>query len=144
MKERGLFGKMLPVLVVWGTVLCPPDACARAKLLLERSPGLEEALSEGVYAPPGPSPQSESDRVFDEFVQARNESGYVDMDSDGEGDRFVDEDGDGIDDRHMRKHQKRNRQRWRDYHQRGIGAENGEKGSGGQKGYGAGPGRGGR
>jgi hypothetical protein len=79
-----------------------------------------------------------------DLAAAQNDTGYVDMDGDEAGDLFVDEDGDGLDDRHLKRHQKRNWQRWSDDHQTGSSLEDGEKGYGGQKGYGAGPGRGGR
>ena len=88
---------VLLVLVLCGTVPSPPDLFARTPSSAGTSSDLDEA----------------------EFLQARDEGGYVDMDEDGEGDHFVDEDGDGIDDRRTRKHQKRNRQRWGDEPQRG-------------------------
>ena len=94
----------------------------------------------------GEQPPSDPSVVIEDLdlTVARNDTGYVDMGRDETGDRFVDEDGDGLDDRHMRRYQKRNRQRWRDDDQGDSGSENGERGSGGQQGYGAGPGRGGR
>ena len=80
-----------------------------------------------------------------DLTVARNDAGYVDMGRDETGDLFVDEDGDGLDDRHMRRHQKRNRRGWRDdAQQRENGSEDGQKGSGRQQGNGPGPGRGGR
>lgn len=118
---------VLYVLVSCGTVLSPPDLSARTPTSAGTSSDLHEA----------------------EALQARDEGGYVDMDKDGEGDHFVDEDGDGIDDRRMRRHQKRNRQRWGgDEQDRGNVSGDGDQGAGGSKGYGsgagAGPGGGGR
>ena len=126
MKSAG-FRTVLLVLVLWGTVLSPPDLFARTPSSAGTSSNLDEA----------------------EFLQARDEGGYVDMDEDGEGDHFVDEDGDGIDDRRTRRHQKRNRQRWGDEQQRGnVSGDGGQGAGGGSKGYGAGagpgPGGGGR
>ena len=113
--KRATFRTVLLVLVLCGTVLSPPDLFARTPSSAGTSSDLDEA----------------------ESLQARDEGGYVDMDKDGEGDRFVDEDGDGIDDRRMRRHQKRNRQRWGDEQQRGNVSGDGGQGAGGSKGYGA-------
>ncbi len=122
MKKRFIPWRAMLLLVFCGIVLCPRDVRA------------------GEQPPSGPSIVMEDL----DLTVAQNDTGYVDMGRDEAGDRFVDEDGDGLDDRHLRRHQKRNRKRWRDDHQRGSGSENGEKGSGGQQGHGAGPGRGGR
>ena len=111
---------VLLVLVFCGTVLSAPDLFARTRS----------------------SAGTPSDLDAAEFLQARDEGGYVDMDEDGEGDYFVDEDGDGIDDRRTRRHQKRNRQRWGDEQERGNVSGDGGQGSGGSKGYGAGAGPG--
>ena len=75
---------------------------------------------------------------------AQGDTGYVDIQSDEPGDRFVDEDGDGLDDRHLEWHQKRNRQGWRNNDWNGSGSENGNNEFGGQKGHGVSPGKGGR
>lgn len=82
-------------------------------------------------------------------LQAGSDTGYVDIKSGEEGDRFVDEDGDGLDDRQMERHRKRSRQRWRDDERSGVGPEEADRGSVGRQGpgaggAGAGPGRGGR
>ena len=113
--------KVLIVFVLCGAVFFPLDLFAQTQSSAETSSGTE---------------------VLD-AVQARGEGGYVDMESDGAGDRFVDEDGDGIDDRRMRRHQKRHRQRWNDDQQRGSLSGDGGQATGGSKGYGAGPGPGG-
>jgi len=68
--------------------------------------------------------------------------GYVDMDRDGSGDRFVDEDGDGIDDRRWPR--KQGRHGWSGHEQRGSGSAHGETGPGDSPGHHSGPGRGGR
>ncbi len=116
---------ILPALFVWGLVSClrPTDVSARTQSFQEAPVALEEAG----------------------LLEVRNDKGYVDMGSDEAGDRFVDEDGDGLDDRLLRKHQRRNRRGWRDDDRRGTGPEDVERGSAGQKGPGGGPGgRGGR
>ena len=125
LEKRVASRTVLLVLVLFGSVVSPFCVSARTN------------SSAGT--------QSNFDEV--ESLLARNEGGYVDMDEDGEGDHFVDEDGDGIDDRRMKRHQKRNRQRWSDDSERGSVSSDGGQGTGGSKGYGAeagsGPGPGG-
>jgi len=118
--ESAAFLTGLLVLVLCGTVLSPPDLSARTPTSAGTSSELDET----------------------EALQARDEGGYVDMDRDGEGDRFVDEDGDGIDDRRMRRHHKGDRQRWADDPKRGNVSGDGGQGAGGSKGHGAGAGPG--
>jgi hypothetical protein len=102
------------------------------------------SASSPAYVSAGTSASAGTQSNFDEVesLLARNEGGYVDMDEDGEGDHFVDEDGDGIDDRRMKRHHKRNRQRWSDDSERGSVSSDGGQGTGGSKGYGAGAGSG--
>ena len=119
--KRAAFRTVLVVFALCGTVLSPPNLFARTPSSAGTSLDLDEA----------------------ESLQVRDEGGYVDMDEDGEGDRFVDEDGDGIDDRRTRRHQKRNQQRWGDEQERGSVSGDGGQGAGGSKGQGAGPGPGG-
>jgi hypothetical protein len=119
---------VIPVLL-WGLVVClrPADASART------------------ISPKGPP------FTIDEpdLLEARSDTGYVDMGSNAEGDRFVDEDGDGLDDRQMERHRKRGRHRGQDDQRGGVGPEEADGGSVGRQGPGgggpgAGPGRGGR
>jgi hypothetical protein len=119
---------VIPVLL-WGLVPClwHADASARA--------GSSEGPPVAIVGP--------------DLLEARSDTGYVDMESGEEGDRFVDEDGDGLDDRQMERHRKRSRQRWRDDERSGTGPEEADRGSVGRQGPGAsgpgaGPGRGGR
>ena len=118
--KRAAFPTLLLVLLLCGTALSPPCLCARTSSPAGTQSNLDEA----------------------ESLLAKDKGGYVDMEEDGEGDHFVDEDGDGIDDRRMRRHHKRNRQRWSDDSERGSVSGDGGQGAGGSKGYGAGAGPG--
>ena len=143
------------VFFLWGITLSPLEVCAgthslpgsksgrkdigsKGSDLLVRNPG-----SDGAYEP-GKGQDEIAEGVTDESVEARSERGYVDMDSEGMGDRFVDEDGDGIDDRRMMRHRKRNRKQWDRGHQRGNVGENGESGHGAYQRQQSGPGMGGK
>ena len=110
------------VALLWGIILFPPEAHSRPQSSPEGSIVIEDPY----------------------LAVAQADPGYVDIQSDEVGDRFVDEDGDGLDDRHLRRHQNRNRQRWREDDSRGSGSENDNKGFSGQQGHGSGPGWGGR
>lgn len=124
MRRADLTGTFLLVLMVAALTRPPTEACARPHA---------STISAGTLRAPGTC-----------VVQA-GAGGYVDMrGDDATGDRFVDEDGDGLDDRHLRRHQKRSGRRWRDDDGRGHGSHPVESGSSGQRGHGSGPGRGGR
>ena len=109
------------ILVFWGILFVAPEGHCQTRSLPEPWAGIE-----------GP------DRAV-----AQKGTGYVDMQNGEAGDRFVDEDGDGLDDRHLKRHQKRKQQRYRGDTGKGSSQEYGEKGSGGQQGHhGGGPTRG--
>lgn len=155
MKKPCALWNIMLVFFLWGITLSPPEVRASTHSFPESKPDLGDTGSkrEGSFVQnqrieetdgPGNVQDGVAEGVTDPFVEARNNRGYVDMDSEEGGDRFVDEDGDGIDDRRMMRHRNRNRKQWNQGHQRETVGKNGEKGNGGHQRQQGGAGMGGR